>query len=105
LAPQIRFAVISPIAGAKPVGFDDIDALARWIHRQRGEQGLELVETEDLELEGDLEGRTGVHLYTTDAGHDRDRNLGTAWLDGRGRDALTAAIRRNRPNPSQQKAA
>ncbi|WGM45269.1 hypothetical protein KOAAANKH_00130 [Brevundimonas sp. NIBR10] len=93
---QARFAIIRPTAAAKPIVFDDLNALARWIQRERGEQGLDLVETEDLELENDLGGRLAVHVYTTDAGDNRDRNLGTAWLDGRGLETLQAALRRNR---------
>ncbi len=100
-----RFAIIRAQVGAKPLVFPDLDALARHIHRERGPQGLELVETEDLELEGDLEGRLGVHLYTTDAGHCRDRNLGTAWLNGAGLEVLRAALRRTCPADQRRQAA
>lgn len=92
-----RYAVIAPDRSTPPRTFLSRDALARWIHRQRGDQPLDMVETEDLELEDDMEGRLGVHLYTLDAGHSRDRNLGTAWLDGRGLETLKAALRRTDP--------
>lgn len=91
-----HFAIIRPTPGQKPLVFEDLDALARWIQRQRGEQALELVETEDLELEGDMGGRLGVHVYTLALDGGRDRNLGTAWLNGRGRETLQAGLRRNR---------
>ena len=107
MAADIRYALIRPEAGAKPLGFPDIDALARHIQRERDTQGLDLIETEDLEIEGDVNARRGVQIYTTDAGNDRDRNLGCAWLDGRGLETLQAAIRRNRlviHNDSQEAA-
>lgn len=99
-----RYAVISPNRSGAPQTFLSADALARWIHRQRGDQGLDMVETEDLELEDDMDGKLGVHLYTLDAGNGRDRNLGTAWLNGQGLEVLKAALRRNRPTPQKDAA-
>lgn len=92
----VRFAIIRAEPAAKPLAFADLDALARHIQRERGIQGLDLVETEDLEVEGDPEPRRAVQIYTLDAGNDRDRNLGCAWLDGQGLEVLKSALRRNR---------
>lgn len=99
-----RYAVISPNPSGPPQTFLSVDALARWVHRQRGDQGLDMVETEDLELEDDMQGRLGIHLYTLDAGNSRDRNLGTAWLNGAGLEVLKGALRRNRPTPQKDAA-
>lgn len=96
MAESVRFALIPANPEAKIYVFPDIDALARHIQRARGLQGLELVDVEDLELAGQTEPRPGVTVFTLDAGHDRDRLIGHAWLDGRGQEHLRAALRRNR---------
>jgi len=97
MAADIRFALIpSDSPHAKPRAFPDIDGLARCVQRERGLDGLDLVEIEDLEFQGSPARCRGVQIWTTDAGNDRDRMLGYAWLDGRGMDALMAALRRNR---------
>lgn len=96
MSTDIRFAILTANPHAKPVAFPDLNALARHIQRVRGLAGLELAEVEDLELQGDVEPRRGVSVYTLDAGNDRDRLIGHAYLDGHGREALQAALRRNR---------
>ena len=96
MSADVRYALLTANPHAKPVVFSDIDALARHIQRERGLQSLELVDVEDLEVEGSADVRPGVTVYALDAGHDRDRLIGHAWLDGRGQDHLRAALRRNR---------
>ena len=96
MSSDIRFAILTANPHAKPVAFPDLNALARHIQRERGLAGLELAEVEDLELQGETEPRRGVSVYTLDAGNDRDRLIGHAYLDGHGREALQSALRRNR---------
>jgi len=97
MAADIRFALIpSDSPHAKPKAFPDIDGLARCVQRERGLDGLEMVEIDDLEFQGSAAPCRGVQIWTTDAGNDRDRMLGFAWMDGRGMEALKAALRRNR---------
>lgn len=91
-----RYAVLSADPAVKPRVFPDLEALARHIQRERGLQALELVETEDLEIQGDPQPRRAVTVFTLDAANDRDRLIGHAYLDGRGRETLQAALRRNR---------
>ncbi len=91
-----RRPVMPADPAAKPRVFPDLEALARHIQRERGLQALELVETEDLELQGDPRPRRAVTVFTLDAANDRDRLIGHAYLDGRGRETLQAALRRNR---------
>lgn len=96
MSSDIRFAILTANPLAKPIAFEDINALARHIQRERGMASLELAEVEDLELRDETEPRRGVSVYTLDAGNDRDRLIGHAYLDGHGREALQAALRRNR---------
>ncbi len=96
MSHDVRFAILTANPADKPKAFPGLDALARHIQRERGLQALELVEIEDLEIEGDHEARRAVSVFTRDAGNDRDRLIGHAYLDGRGLDALEAALRRNR---------
>lgn len=96
MAEDVRFALLPADRQAKTRVFPDVDALARHIQRARGLQALELVDVEDLEVEGDAAPRPGVTVFTLDAGNDRDRLIGHAWLAGRGQEHLRAALRRNR---------
>lgn len=96
MSSDIRFAILTANPHAKPIAFEDVNALARHIQRERGMAGLELAEVEDLELRDETEPRRGVSVYALDAGNDRDRLIGHAYLDGHGREALQAALRRNR---------
>lgn len=105
MADAIRYAILTDNPHAKPVAFPDIDALARHIHRGRGQRTIEFVDVEDLELQGDREPRPGITVYALDAGNDRDELIGHAYLDGRGQDALRAALRRNRPAAEDQREA
>lgn len=92
----VRFAILTANPADKPKAFADLDALARHIQRARGLQALELIEVEDLEIEGDTASRRAVSVFALDAGNDRDRLIGHAYLDGQGREALQTALRRNR---------
>lgn len=96
MSEDVRFALLPANPHAKPVIFPDVDALARHIQRARGLQGLELVDVQDLEISGDTVDRPGVTVHTLDAGNDRDRLIGHAYLAGRGQDVLRAALQRNR---------
>nr|WP_314123319.1 hypothetical protein [uncultured Brevundimonas sp.] len=96
MSHDVRFAILTTNPADKPKAFPDLEALARHIQRERGLQALELVEVEDLEIDGDVQNRRAVSVFALDAGNDRDRLIGHAYLDGKGRDVLQAALRRNR---------
>ena len=96
MSHDVRFAILTANPANKPKGFADLDALARHIQRERGLQALELIEIEDLEIEGDTSPRRAVSVFALDAGNDRDRLIGHAYLDGQGMAVLQAALRRNR---------
>ncbi|WP_426018958.1 hypothetical protein [Brevundimonas sp. DWR2-3-1b1] len=96
MSHDVRFAILTANPADKPKAFADLDALARHIQRERGLQALELIEIEDLEIEGDTSPRRAVSVFALDAGNDRDRLIGHAYLDGQGMAVLQAALRRNR---------
>ena len=96
MSHDVRFAILTANPADKPKAFPDIEALARHIQRERGLQALELVEIEDLEIDGDTQNRRAVSVFALDAGNDRDRLIGHAYLDGQGMAVLQAALRRNR---------
>lgn len=96
MSHDVRFAILTANPADKPKAFPDLEALARHIQRERGLQALELVETEDLEIQGDPQPRRAVTVFTLDGANDRDRLIGHAYLDGQGREVLQAALRRNR---------
>ena len=96
MSHDVRFAILTANPADKPKAFPDLEALARHIQRERGLQALELVEIDDLEIDGDTQNRRAVSVFALDAGNDRDRLIGHAYLDGQGRDVLQAALRRNR---------
>ena len=96
MSHDVRFAILTANPADKPKAFPDLEALARHIQRERGLQAVELIEVEDLEIDGDTQNRRAVSVFALDAGNDRDRLIGHAHLDGKGRDVLQAALRRNR---------
>lgn len=96
MSHDVCFAILTANPADKPKAFPDLEALARHIQRERGLQALELVEIEDLEIDGDTQNRRAVSVFALDAGNDRDRLIGHAYLDGKGRDVLQAALRHNR---------
>lgn len=105
MSDAIRFALLTDERLAKPIVFPDIDALARHIERARNGQALEFAPLEDLEIAGDSTNRPGTSVFALDAGNDRDRLIGHAWIDGRGQDVLMAAMRRARGSCGDRKAA
>lgn len=96
MSHDVRFAILTANPADKPKAFPDLEALARHIQRERDLQALELVEIEDLEIDGDTQNRRAVSVFALDAGNDRDRLIGHAYLDGQGMAVLQAALRRNR---------
>lgn len=96
MSQDVRFALLKSNPHAKPLVFPDVDALARHIQRERGTAAIDLEQVEDLEIGGDAGARPGVSVFTLDLGNDRDQLIGHAYLDGRGREHLQAALRRNR---------
>ncbi|WP_438852629.1 hypothetical protein [Brevundimonas nasdae] len=96
MSHNVRFAILTANPANKPKAFPDLDAMARHIQRERGLQALELIEIEDLEIEGDISPRRAVSVFALDAGNDRDRLIGHAYLDGQGLAVLQAALRRHR---------
>lgn len=89
-----RFAFLPRIdAVTKPFVFDDLPALARHIERQRQGQTMQLEDVEHLEFAGSPDLHHGVQVWALDMAGDRDRSLGYAWLDGRGRETLEGALR------------
>ncbi|MBJ7446820.1 MAG: hypothetical protein JHC81_04735 [Brevundimonas sp.] len=101
------FAILPRLdAVTKPIVFPDANALAAYIERSRGGQGLDMTEVEDLHFLWRAEGGgadvdppaenrdRGVQVWTTMLDGSRDRCLGWAWLNGGGLEVLKAALRR-----------
>lgn len=91
-----RFALMTDLQpSTRPIVFPDLDGLCRAIHRRRGAAGLELV---DVTLNGWRDQpRAAVQIWRRDDLGQRERQLGFAWLDGRDRRALEAALYRQQP--------
>lgn len=105
MSSDVRFALIrrlDPVT--KPIVFSDIDQLARSIQRRRGRCSIEMIDHEDLQLEGRAGSTPAVAVWTLDAGNDREALIGFAYLDGRGQDALRAALSRNAAIPTSRAA-
>lgn len=77
----------------KPRVFPHLKRLADYIESRRFGRALELQEVEDLEIPGRDGLFTGVQVFTLDLSNSRDRCLGWAWLNGRGREVLEPALR------------
>lgn len=89
-----RFALFTDPkrADLPPVVFADAHALARSIHRRRGQDPIQL-EPVQLRFRNRAEARCkGVSVWTVSEGGDRRAFIGWAWLGGKGRDALQAAL-------------
>jgi len=86
----------------KPMAFHDISALARHLHRRRGQAGLQLQDAA-LQVSVSQGGWTfervqGVSVWTLDpVTQDRDRYLGWAWVNGASRITLEAALQAEQP--------
>lgn len=105
MSDDIRFALFERIdPAAKPIAYLDLDSLARAIQRRRDLRAIDMVEEPDLELEGRPGPTPAVAVWAQDAGGDRERLIGYAYLDGRGMDALQAALRRNPAVPTERAA-
>ncbi len=92
--PSARYVLLPKLDNVtKPKAFPTLAALAACIERERGQQALHLVEVEDLEFR-DVSGlHRGVQVWTLDLANEKDRLIGYAWLNGRGREALEPALR------------
>lgn len=112
LARSLRMAATADFAFmprldavTRPYVFPTALALARHIERKRTARAMELVDVEDIEIEGRAGLYTGVQVWTLYPDGGRDECLGWAWLNGRGRDRLEPALRSVRRDVSQAEAA
>lgn len=91
----LRYALILPHPAGwfpKPVAFATISELARSIHRRRGEDALNLVDSE-LITHGRPDPIVGITVWATDPDSgDVRRYLGFAWCNGAGREVLQFAL-------------
>ncbi|WP_298699207.1 hypothetical protein [uncultured Brevundimonas sp.] len=114
MADDVRFALIPRLCPAtqrldpavKPLIFADADQLARAIQRRRDLRAIDMVDVEDIQLPDRAGPTRAVEVWALDAGNDRDGLIGYAYLDGRGQDALRAALARNPavPTPAERAA-
>lgn len=97
VSQDIRFALLPSLNMREQVrAFPDLNALARHIQRERGDNGLDLNEVEDMEIANRPEATCGVEVWTTNDANDRIRFIGYAYLDDHGLESLRSALRRNR---------
>lgn len=97
MSNDIRFALLPGLNTREQIkAFPDLNALARHIQRERGEQGLDLNEVEDMEIADRADATRGVEVWTLNDGNDRDRFIGYAYLDDQALETLRSALRRNR---------
>lgn len=89
---------------SRPIVHATLSMLADAIERRRDGRQIQLVEVEDFELDGREGLFTAVQVFTLDMASDPDGLLGTAWLDGKGRDTLEPALRRARIVATQRAA-
>lgn len=98
MSEDIDFALIDgepkgyPI---KPTVYASLTALARAIHRRRGDDALE-VRPGSLLLGGKV--RAVTEIIAVDQRADRRRRIGYAWHAGRSLDALKVALQAIQPN-------
>lgn len=90
---DVRFALVreptNPLA--KPVAYPSLGDLARAIQVDRADAPIEIEDQVPLNIR-DWGEVMGVAVWTLGEGGERHRYLGWAWLDGRGRPALKAAL-------------
>lgn len=97
--PGVRFALYRSLdVDERPVGFQDLAALARSIHRRREGRSIDLQDV-SLTFLAELDPVAGVSIWTLDGEGDRTDFLGYAWLDGMGADILRAALQQIEPQP------
>ena len=95
--PDERFVLFRKLApGEKPLVLTDLPALARRIHHERGAAGIQLQDF-PAPLHTGQDAIDGVSIWTLDASGERSDYLGWAYLDGRDREALQAALDANEP--------
>lgn len=100
MADKPNYAFLPRIdAVTRPVLCPDLMALARHIERQRGDQGLQLIDVEDIEYDGQV--YAGVKVMLLDMANDPERCLGFAYLRGSGQDVLRPALRAARLQTEQ----
>jgi hypothetical protein len=94
-AMKVPYALIPSLEWPrKPLGFASIAALARHIHRQRGDDALEL-QTQQLQFQDRT--RDVVEVLAIDVGG-RARRIGLAWINGQHWRVLEAALTAQIPN-------
>lgn len=87
------YALFGPSArpGQKPTAYPSLKALAERIHRDRGDDALEL-RNDRMMVRGSAEPLAVVKVYAHNETSDRWRPLGWAWLRGADRERLAAAL-------------
>lgn len=106
MADSADFAFLPRLdAVTRPYVFPNATALARHIERKRDGRPMELVDVEDIEIEGRAGLYTGVQVWTLLPDGSRDDCLGWAWLNGRGRERLEPALRAVRRDVGRAEAA
>lgn len=98
IAPQVRYGLIEAIGcNRRTRAFADLSALAKAVHRRRGEQALYL---EDQRLVCGACAADVVAVYTQDDSGYRSAFLGFAYLAGAGWRTLQAELYALQPNPA-----
>ncbi len=87
-----------------PSEFDTLAQLAARIERKRADRAIQLEEVENLEFQGDRRLHVGVQVWALDMANEKDELIGLAWLDGKGRSPLDAALRRVRQHHDRRAA-
>lgn len=106
MADSADFAFLPRLdAVTRPFVFPNCAALARHIERKRDDRPMQLVDVEDIEIEGRSGLYTGVQVWTLLPDGSRDECLGWAWLNGQGRERLEPALRAVRRDVGQAEAA
>lgn len=90
---------------ANPSEFATLAQMAARIERKRADRALYLEEVENLEFQGDKRLHVGVQVWALDMDGNRSDLIGLAWLDGKGRTTLDAALRRVRQHHDRRAAA
>ena len=86
-----------PSCAEAPIVYPTLRRLARAIHAARGSAGLQLVD-DQLMLQGSDKPRAIVSVYLQDEGGSQAGFIGHAWLNGRSRRELEAALFALSPN-------
>lgn len=98
MPPDIRFALVREPrrANAKPVAMATLPALARAIHASRGQRAIQLQDAPlNVQGWGELQ---GVSIFTLSEAGEPQTYIGWAWLDGRPRQSLEAALAATKAN-------